>query len=82
MRLTSHPFVFVRSNFLAWAEDNDPEAKIVFELGDAREETLFHAGIVAAYFTASEMERIEAKESGQPKIKPSSRSGGPRSRVP
>jgi|HubBroStandDraft_6_1064221.scaffolds.fasta_scaffold6092713_1 hypothetical protein len=39
---------FVRSNFLAWAQDNDPEAVAVFEMGDKTEEPLFPAGSVAA----------------------------------
>ena len=58
--LTSHPFVFVRNLFKAWAQTNDPDALLVLEAGDANpsEKDLFHAGIVAAYFTVSEMERL------------------------
>jgi hypothetical protein len=63
MRVLSHPFTFVRSNFLAWARDNDPDAVTVFELGDKVEEPLFHAGVVAAYYVVSEMERLGASSS-------------------
>jgi hypothetical protein len=60
MRVLSHPFTFVRSHFLTWARDNDPDAVTVFELGDKVEEPLFHAGVVAAYYVVSEMERLDA----------------------
>jgi hypothetical protein len=63
LRLTSHPFVYVRNRFRAWAEEHDPDAIVVLGMGDmnANESTLFMAGIVAAYFTVSEMERLEAE---------------------
>ena len=58
-RITSHPFGFVRKAFLTWAEHNDPDAAKVYRLGDMREEPLFSSGIVAAYFTISELERLQ-----------------------
>jgi hypothetical protein len=62
--ITSHPFVFVRNLFKAWAQTNDPDVILVLEAGDANpnEKELFHAGIVAAYFTVSEMERLADSE--------------------
>jgi hypothetical protein len=59
-RMTSHPFGFVRKAFLALARDNDPDAAVVYRMGDMVGEPVFHCGIVAAYFVVSEMERLDA----------------------
>ena len=61
-RNLSHPFSFVRSNFLRWAEHNDPDALKVYNMGDMREEPLFRTGLVAAYFTMSELERLQGPQ--------------------
>jgi hypothetical protein len=53
--------MFVRSAFLAWARDNDPDAAVVYRMGDMIEEPLFRVGIVTAYFVVSEMERLQAE---------------------
>ena len=58
-RHTSHPFSFVRSNFLAWAEHNDPDAVAVFHMGDKTTDQLFHLGLVGSYFVVSELERLQ-----------------------
>ena len=55
----SHPFAYVRGAFLRWAKDNDPDAVKVFHMGDMNEDKLFHTGLVAAYFTISELERLQ-----------------------
>jgi hypothetical protein len=60
-RVSSHPFSFVRSAFLSWCRDNDPDAEAVFRMGDMIEEPLFRTGIVAAWFIVSEMERMDDK---------------------
>src|ERR1700682_1997928 len=61
-RVTGHPFAFVRKNFLTWAEHNDPDAVKVYRMGDMNQDQLFTTGLVAAYFTLSELERIQPGE--------------------
>lgn len=55
----SHPFIYVRDKFLEWAAEHDPDAAVVFELGDMNRQPLFEVGIVGAYFILLEMERQE-----------------------
>ena len=59
MEPMSHPFIHVRDKFLEWAAEHDPDAAVVFELGDMKRQPLFEVGIVGAYFTLLEMERLE-----------------------
>jgi integrase len=55
----SHPFVVVRNEFLIWAQEHDPDAVAVFEMGDKNNEHLFHMGLIASYFVVRELERLQ-----------------------
>lgn len=59
MEPLSHPFIHVRDTFLRWAAEHDPDAAVVFEFGDMKREPLFEVGLIGAYFTLLEMERLE-----------------------
>ena len=55
----SHSFVVVRNEFLIWAQEHDPDAVAVFEMGDKNNEHLFHMGLIASYFVVRELERLQ-----------------------
>jgi integrase len=57
-RRTSHPFVKIRSMFLAWAAEHDRDAHAVYHMGDIRLDSLFECGLVGSFFTAVEAQKI------------------------